>query len=192
MMELKTPARHDPTAAATALPVAIRRPVLADAGTLESLARESEILDVNSRYLYLLLCRDFSGTCRVAQCAGKVVGFVSAYFPPAQPHVLFVWQIAVAKEYRGKAVALRMLMDLLSGLPDNQSFTIEATITPSNGASQALFQRLAAELACPVRVDQGFSEALFAPAAHESERMFYIGPVVLGSHRGSMKEHTSS
>lgn len=158
----------------------IRRPLLTDAAAIHGLVEDSETLDMNSRYLYLLLCRDFALTSRVAEINGEVIGFVTAYIPPDQPNVLFIWQIAVAPSHRGCGVAMRMLTDLLAGLPESQSFTIEATITPSNIASQNVFKSLARRLGCEIRSGDGFNEALFAPEAHEVERMFYIGPLVIG------------
>ena len=158
----------------------IRRPILADAASIHRLVEDSEVLDMNSRYLYLLLCRDFTLTCRVAEEHNEIIGFVTAYFPPDQPQVLFIWQIAVAPDHRGRGVAMRMLVDLLAGLPESQSFMLETTIAPSNLASENLFKSLARRLGCEIRIDEGFHAGLFTPAPHEPERMFYIGPVVAG------------
>jgi L-2,4-diaminobutyric acid acetyltransferase len=170
----------------------IRHPVLADARDMRALVEESETLDVNSLYLYLLLCRDFSLTCRVAELNGEIAGFVTAYIPPNQPQILFIWQIAVAAAYRGQGIAMRMLMDLLAALPESRTFTIEATVTPSNIASEGLFKSLARRLGSELRIDTGFPKQLFAPAVHEPERMFYIGPLVAGPRCGTLKEDASS
>ena len=160
--------------------VVIRRPILADAAAIHRLVEDSETLDMNSRYLYLLLCRDYSVTCRVAEQDNQIIGFVTAYHPPDQRQALFIWQIGVAQTHRGRGVAMRMLVDLLAGLSELQSWTIEATITESNLASRKLFTSLARRLGCDIRIDEGFHAGLFAPAAHEAEQMFYIGPVAAG------------
>ena len=171
----------------------IRRPILADAAAIHRLVEESETLDMNSRYLYLLLCRDYSLTCRVAEQDNQIIGFVTAYHPPDQRQVLFIWQIGVAQTHRGRGVATRMLVDLLAGLSESQSWTIEATITESNLASRKLFASLARRLGCDMRIDEGFHAGLFAPGAHEAEQMFYIGPVAAGpGNPGVQKKDSKS
>ncbi len=172
--------------------VIIRRPILSDAAAIHQLVEESETLDMNSRYLYLLLCRDYSLTCRIAEQDNQIIGFVTAYYPPDQRQVLFIWQIAVAETHRGRGVAMRMLVDLLAGLSEPQPWTIEATVTESNLASRNLFASLAARLGCDLRIDEGFHAGLFSPAAHEAEQMFYIGPVVAGPGTAGVKKKEST
>jgi L-2,4-diaminobutyric acid acetyltransferase len=177
MMQLEPTASNDQLRHGA---VIIRRPILADAVAIHQLVEESETLDMNSQYLYLLLCRDYSLTCRVAEHDGHIIGFVTAYHPPDQRQVLFIWQIAVAETHRGRDVAMRMLVDLLAGLSEPQPWTIEATVTESNQASRNLFASLARRLGCDLRIGEGFHASLFLPAVHEAEQMFYIGPVVAG------------
>ena len=173
--------------------VVIRRPILADAAAIHQLVERCETLDMNSRYLYLLLCRDYSLTCRVAEQNNQIIGFVSAYHPPDQRQVLFIWQIAVALTHRGCGVAMRMLVDLLAGLSELQPWTLEATVTESNLASRSLFTSLAQRLGCELRIDEGFHAGLFAPALHEAEQLFYIGPVVAGpGNPGVQKKEATS
>jgi L-2,4-diaminobutyric acid acetyltransferase len=189
-MELAPPATNDQLRDGAAI---IRRPLLTDAAAIHRIVADSETLDTNSQYMYLLLCRDFSSTCRIAEKNGELIGFVTAYIPPNQPHVLFIWQIAVAANHRGCGLSMRMLADLLAGLPESQSFTIEATITASNIASQNLFESLARRLDCEIRSGDGFNEGLFAPETHETERMFYIGPLVIGPDKfGLQKKEAKS
>ncbi len=163
----------------------IRRPVLTDAAGIHQLVIESGALDGNSCYLYLLLCRDFSATCRVAELDGHIVGFVSAYHPPGRPGTLFIWQIAVKQTHRGRGLALRLLLDLLAGVAEGSALVIETTITPSNLASQRLFASLARRLRCNLRMEQGFDANLFAPRTHASEKKFLIGPVALSLERSA-------
>src|SRR5690606_4540692 len=65
-----------------AQPIAFEQPTVADGAEMWRLVRESGVLDENSCYAYLLLCRHFDSTCLVARQAGDVVGFVAAYRPP--------------------------------------------------------------------------------------------------------------
>ena len=51
---------------------------------------------------------------------------------------------------------------------------MEATVTPSNSASETLFRRFGERHGLPVSVEPLFGEELF-PAGHEAERRFRIG-----------------
>ena len=113
-----------------------RPPTLEDGRELWRLARDSQVLDLNASYAYLLWCRDFAGTSVVATVDGEPAGFVTGYRRPDDPGVLMVWQVAVDEAHRGRGLARRMLHDLVDrvGAP-----YLETTITPDNDASVALF-----------------------------------------------------
>lgn len=64
------------------------------------IARDSQVLDLNASYAYVLWCRDFAGTSVVATVNGEVVGFVTGYRRPKQPATLMVWQVAVDEQLR--------------------------------------------------------------------------------------------
>jgi L-2,4-diaminobutyric acid acetyltransferase len=104
------------------------------------IARDSETLDVNSSYAYLVLCRDFRHTCRIAMVEGEVAGFVTGYVPAKRADTLFVWQVAVDDRYRGMGLASKMLDDLARS---HDIGVVETTITSDNGASQRLFESFA-------------------------------------------------
>ena len=160
----------------TFAPIALRCAQLADAAAVCQLVSDSGTLDPNSRYCYLLLCRDFAETCVVAQQNDTLVGFVTAYRPPQRPEALFVWQIAIAPAARRQGLGLRMLEHLLS-LPGSTGVRyMEATVTPSNGASRRLFHKLAERLRVSCHVEPGFTAELLG-GGHEEEELFRIGPL---------------
>ena len=141
--------------------------------------RDSGVLDANSAYLYLLLCRDFSETCLVA-CRGElIVGFVSGYRLPRDPAVLFIWQVGVAPNAKRQGIASRLLRELAERCGENSISAIEATVSPSNVASRRLFESLARTLAAPLidLPDGGFGPADFPPGDHEAEPRIRIGPL---------------
>ncbi|MGB7362632.1 MAG: GNAT family N-acetyltransferase, partial [Rhodococcus sp. (in: high G+C Gram-positive bacteria)] len=73
-----------------------RPPRAGDGIRLWEIARDSQVLDVNSSYSYVLWCRDFSDTTVVAVDADdKPVGFVTGYLRPDSTDTIFVWQVAV-------------------------------------------------------------------------------------------------
>ncbi len=157
----------------------MRAPATIDAARMWQLVGDSGVLDVNSAYLYLLLCRDFSDTCLVA-CEGEsVVGFVTGYRLPRDPAVLFIWQVGVAPEAKQQGVASRLLCELLERCGRNTVAAIEATVATSNIASRRLFESVARMLDVPLvdQPDQGFSESVFPPGDHEAEPRIRIGPL---------------
>ncbi len=158
-------------------PMVIRRPALSDGVRMFDLIQASENLDKNSLYMYLLLCRDFSSTCRIAEIDSRLAGLVTAYLPSHQPKLVFVWQVAVAKEFRGRGVALTMLTDLVAGLAASDPWLLQTTITPSNTASQRLFEALARKFHAPISSTDGFHRNLFEPYQHETESLYTIGPI---------------
>ncbi|HKK53039.1 MAG TPA: diaminobutyrate acetyltransferase, partial [Myxococcota bacterium] len=94
-------------------PILFRSPRVEDGPALWKLIIDVGALDRNSSYTYLLLCRDFSETCIVAERNGSLVGCVTGYLLPAQADTLFVWQVGVSSEARGQGLASRLLDGLL-------------------------------------------------------------------------------
>jgi L-2,4-diaminobutyric acid acetyltransferase len=154
--------------------ISIGRPRVEDGVACWELAAASRVLDVNSRYAYLLWFRDFSATSVVARMDGAVVGFVTGYRRPDDPDALVVWQVAVDEAARGRGVAAGMLDALFDGVPDVQH--LETTITPDNEGSIALFTGFAGRRGAEVRRSELFGPDLLG-ADHEPEVLFRIGPI---------------
>lgn len=154
----------------------IRTVAVTDAPAIWQLVNTSGALDVNSRYCYLLLCRDFGDTCLVACHDREVVGFLTAYRPPARQDCVFVWQVGVAEKMRGRRLATKLLHALIE-LPACQEVTyLEATVTPSNQASRRLFHSFAEQRSVECRVEPGFTSESFGNGGHEEEELFRLGP----------------
>ena len=157
--------------------IAIGRPGIADGIELHRIATESQVLDVNTRYAYLLWCRDFADTSVVARRGDNVVGFVSGYRRPERPDVLFVWQVAVDAAARGSGVAGRMLDELIARVPDVA--TLETTITDDNAASRALFTAFAARHGAEIERAELFGSDVLG-SQHEPEILHRISPIDRG------------
>jgi L-2,4-diaminobutyric acid acetyltransferase len=154
--------------------VSIGRPAVADGVACWRLAAASGVLDVNSRYAYLLWSRDFAATSVVARLGGTVVGFVNGYRRPDEPNTLVVWQVAADESVRGRGVAGDMLDMLFDGVPGADH--LEATITPDNRRSIALFTGFANRRSARVERSELFGSDLLG-AGHEPEILYRIGPV---------------
>lgn len=154
--------------------VRLRQPRVEDGAAMWELVRASESLDLNSPYAYLLVGSHFAGTSVVAERAGEIVAFVAAYAPPGRPDTLFVWQVGVAAAARGAGLASRLLERAVAA---GGFRFLEATITPSNAASWALFRGFARRHGVACRESPCFSAAHFPGAGHEGETLVRIGPL---------------
>lgn len=155
-----------------------RKPDKEDGGKVWELIRSAGTLDLNSAYCYIMLCDYFRDTCIVAEQDGKLAGFVSAFRPPGREDTLFVWQIAVASEYRGRGIGKALLQELLAGCGKPSVRYVEATISPSNQASRSLFASIAKRYGSVCNVEEGYPAELFpGGASHEEECIYRIGPL---------------
>jgi L-2,4-diaminobutyric acid acetyltransferase len=157
--------------------IVCREPKLEDASGVHALVEACKPLDLNSRYAYMLLCSHFRDTCVVAEQQDGICGFVSGYRKPAEPSVLFVWQVAVGPQVRGQGLGKQLLAALLDRPACSGVTHVEATIAPSNRASNALFAWLARryEARC-VRSTYVRAED-FGENTHEEEELLRIGPL---------------
>jgi L-2,4-diaminobutyric acid acetyltransferase len=157
--------------------VEFRNPAVADGAAMWDLVRHDAALDTNSCYAYLLLCRHHAATCVVAHEGHALAGFVSAYIPPRQPDVLFVWQIVVNPLFRQRGLGKRLLQHAFE-LPACAALRyIEATVSPSNRASRRMFRSFADEMSAEMRILAGFGREDFPSQNHEDEPLVRIGPL---------------
>jgi len=145
---------------------------------IRQLAADSNVLDVNSTYAYLLLSSHFAATSAVAEIGDALAGFVCAYRVPSDPQVLFVWQIGVDTRFRGRGIA-HALLDSVTSRGGVQF--LEASVTPSNRASRRLFEGFAERRGVDCREQTLFAQELFADGAHEPEQLLRIGPLQTGT-----------
>lgn len=165
----------------SAIRVSIRPPTLDDATAIHALIASAPPLELNSCYTYLLLCSHFADTCAVATDGKRIIGFLGGYRPPADPSVLFVWQVAVAPQGRGQGLGRQMMEHILARDGCAEVRWLEASVTPSNEASAGLFTGAAARWGVACTVSDWLSSGHFGAAAHEPERLFRIGPFQPGN-----------
>jgi L-2,4-diaminobutyric acid acetyltransferase len=156
--------------------VTFRAPRKADGVRIWALIRSIEALDDNSMYCNLLQCSHFASTCALAEIDGRPVGWISGYLPPEKPDTLFVWQVAVHPDARGRGVAKRLLHELLRRKACSKVRHIHSTITRDNEASWALFRAVADDLDAPITDDAHFERDAHFGGRHATEHLVEIGP----------------
>ncbi|MER8672063.1 diaminobutyrate acetyltransferase [Mesorhizobium sp. M1156] len=157
--------------------VTFRKPTDDHAADVWDLIALCPQLDRNSLYCELLLCTDFADTCVLAERAGAVVGWLSAYRPPSNPSTFFIWQVAVHPEIRNTGLGKRLIVSALNR-PSCEGVThIKATVTLSNRASRLLFAAVARDFRAPFRQALWFDRQAHFKGRHDSEYMIVIGPI---------------
>lgn len=164
-----------PTDRPAAADPVLRPPTVADGADLWRLAESSGGLDLNTPYAYLLWCRDFAAASVVAELDGRAVGYITGYRRPDAPDTVFVWQVTVAPEARGRGLAGAMLDHLVARLAPDGVRWLEATVTPDNRASWATFEGLAQRRGTALARRPLFAGEDF-PTPHEPEELLRIGP----------------
>lgn len=163
------------TAQATSELLAVRVPTTPDGIAMWQLAKDSGTLELNSAYAYVLWCDRFAASSALAEEDQRPAGFVMGFRPPTRPDTLFVWQVAVDEAFRGRGLARRMIESILERDPGLRY--LEATVAPSNAASQRLFRSLARKAECQCRETPYFTPEHFPAGDHEPETLFRIGPL---------------
>jgi L-2,4-diaminobutyric acid acetyltransferase len=161
--------------------IQIHAPAPEDAAAIWELVQGTPALDGNSPYAYLLLCTHFANTGVVARIGRQLVGFVLGYSRPDKGGTAFVWQVAVAEKARGRGLGAHLLDAWFArcACGSNAQF-LEATVTPSNKPSRALFASFAKRHGVRIHERVAFPQDLFPDAApHEEEIAIRIGPVPL-------------
>lgn len=158
-------------------------PVAADGVEMWRLADESRTLDVNSRYAYVLWCRDFAVSSVIARRVGdgRAVGFVTGYRPPEGPDTLFIWQVCVDPVARGAGLAGRMLDAVWDRTAAATGVVrMRTTITPDNESSIRLFTSFATRHDTTIERSDLFGPDLLGDD-HEPEDLYSIGPITAPS-----------
>ncbi len=156
--------------------VRIRRARPEDAVGAYALIERAGTLELNTGYCYLLFCDHFSDTTIVAEAADRIVGVVIGYRPPSRPDAIFVWQVGVDPELRGAGLGQALLAAFVRTPGAAGARFLEATVTPSNAASRALFRAFARTHDAAVDERAGYAAALM-PGEHEPELLLRIGPL---------------
>lgn len=156
--------------------VRYRTPDKEDGAKIWRLIKRTHSLDDNSMYCNLLQCTHFAGTCAIAELRGKAVGWLSAYIPPEEPDTLFVWQVTVRPEARGRGVAKGLVRHILKRPVCADVRRIRSTITPENEASWALFGAIAEDLGAEITDTAHFEREAHFDGAHDTEHLVTIGP----------------
>jgi len=176
------------TAHMTTSELFFRSATTADGARMWTFVKEHGVLELNSAYCYMLMATHFGQHCVIAQTALQadtnvpkdLAGFVLSYRPPRTQEELFVWQIGVHPDMRGRGLANRMLHELLAQPANRGVQYITASVATGNEPSRALFRGFARDTNVDCEESDFFTADMFPrdpQAPHEAENLFRIGPL---------------
>jgi L-2,4-diaminobutyric acid acetyltransferase len=156
--------------------IIIDNPTSSNGYAVHRLISQCPPLDENSIYANLLQCTHFSSTSALAHVDGRIVGFVSGYILPGNPQCIFIWQVAVAEEARGKGLAKNMVSYILNNESCKSVTHLHTTITKENLPSRALFRKISIELNTEMKETPLFNREIHFLDEKDSEFLIDIGP----------------
>jgi len=140
------------------------------------LVSECPPLDLNAPYCYLLLSSHFALTSACARHDNTLVGFVSGYRIPEAPSTLFIWQVAVSAQMRGRGLGQAMIEHILHRPQNADIRELQTTVTPGNTPSEGMFRAFARRLGAKIEQSVMFDRDRDFAQRHDSEILFRIGP----------------
>jgi L-2,4-diaminobutyric acid acetyltransferase len=93
-------------------------------------------------YTYWILQNYYGSTCKVIQNDDRLLGYISA-IPSIDKNTLFIWQLCIDEEYRGKGLGTMLITSIISEANVLGYDNIQFSISETNIASQTLFKNFA-------------------------------------------------
>ncbi|NLE49261.1 MAG: diaminobutyrate acetyltransferase [Sandaracinaceae bacterium] len=146
-----------------------------DGPTVSALVRETGILDPNSTYAYVLLGDRFGQHGLVAEEDGKLIGFVSGFLDPREPSTLFLWQIGLRAEARGRGLGKKLLNAFISLPANRRARALETTVAIDNLPSRRLFEAFSRDHGASIEAIGAYGSELLD--GNSEEVIFRIAPL---------------
>lgn len=108
-----------------------------DCVLLRNLAKHCEPLDLHTHYTYWILCSQFSKQCFILLFDDKPAGFITSVTGNGR---VFVWQIGLLPEYRGKGLSEKLISSVFS-FAQSKGMNLGVSIDEQNKASYNSFNK---------------------------------------------------
>lgn len=127
-----------------------REPSIVECSGITKLAKQTDRLDSNSNYLYVLCCLHFAQTCAVAKRGKDTVAFLIGYRVPDDPSIFFVWQTATKPRHGIPNLGLKLMLHSARKAFAAGATEIQATVDWNNKPIVMLFKAVARELSADI------------------------------------------
>ena len=116
--------------------ITIRNVQKTDNALLRHLAKQCPSLDLHTQYTYWATAYYFNKSSFILEDDGKPIGYIMAL---NTPDVIFIWQIGIVKEYRGKGLSCELISAVME-YAKSINKPIEVTIASNNKSSFNAFK----------------------------------------------------
>lgn len=111
----------------------------------EILAQGEPFVASYQNYIYWMLGRNFPSTCLVAEKNGRILGYIGALLS-AEKQTVFVWQIAVKSDERGRQIGRRLLENVVIAAKNMGITQLEIGINDENIICRCMVEKLVQDL----------------------------------------------
>ena len=119
--------------------ITIRNVEKTDNALLRHLAKQCPALDLHTQYTYWVNTYYFNKSSFILEDDGKPIGYIMTL---NTPDVIFIWQIGIIKEYRGKGLSYKLISAVME-YAKSINKPIEVTIASNNKNSFNAFKSAA-------------------------------------------------
>lgn len=118
-----------------------------------------------NNYIYWMLGKYFPSTCLVAEENGQILGYIGALLS-AEKQKIFIWQIAVKPEERGRRIGRKLLKRILLVAGDMGIMQLEIAINDENIPCRHMVEKLVQDLRGTITKKEKYQDAGFCETVY--------------------------
>ncbi|KYC45715.1 MAG: Acetyltransferase (GNAT) family protein [Candidatus Methanofastidiosum methylothiophilum] len=121
----------------------IRNCTVEDVDKVRRFVNECKPLDLHTPFTYWALFNYFPNLCFLMEEEENVIGFISGLRSSIENNMVYLWQIGVSKDQRGKNYASVLIDHFIKGVISIECDKIQVSIAPQNQSSNNTFFKYA-------------------------------------------------
>ncbi|MFQ5443154.1 MAG: GNAT family N-acetyltransferase [Nitrospinales bacterium] len=114
-----------------------------DVGNVQAFVKSCEPLGIHTAFTYWVLAKYFNNTCFILEKNSQIIGWIAGVTSSSHESTLYIWQIGVAPEHRGKKYSENLIDAIVFVARNNGCKSIHFSISPQNIPCLKAFERYA-------------------------------------------------
>lgn len=123
----------------------IRKCTVKDVDSVRRFVDKCKPLELHTPFTYWTLFNYFSNLCFLMEEEERILGFISGVRSSLDKDIVYLWQVGVSKEYRGKNYASLLIDHFVKAVIDIDCNKIQVSISPENESSYNAFAKYTKE-----------------------------------------------
>ncbi len=123
----------------------IRQCSVEDVDKIRIFVNECKPLELHTPFTYWILFNYFSSLCFLMIEEGNIIGFISGIKSSKDINLVYLWQIGVSKDHRGKNYASVLIDHFVNSAKSLECNRIQVSISPLNEVSYNAFLKYSKE-----------------------------------------------